>query len=83
MGGPIHVWQCEVPGCRREPKEHHGIELCASHWRKVSHEAFKALSDAMTGFGKKDGMPAWEAAASTVRTEARSEDAQVEQISLI
>ena len=83
MGGPIHIWKCEVPGCRREPTEHHCIDLCASHWRKVSRETFKALAAAMPGFGKKEGMPAWEAAAAKVRAEAQTEEVEAEQIALI
>lgn len=83
MGGPIHIWECEVLGCRREPQEHYCVELCQTHWRRVSHKAFKTLGDAMTGFGKKDGMPAWEAAKAVVIAQAQAEEIHVEQIGLI
>lgn len=83
MCGKIQGPQCDIPYCRRAPEQHHGVELCAVHWRKVSHAAFKALAEADKGFCTKEGMPAWEAARSVVFTEAQAEAPEVEHKVLI
>lgn len=84
MGGEIHNPQCDVPYCRCSPEAwHHGVKMCAPHWSKVSHATFKTLTEADKGFGTKDGMPAWEAARTSVIAEASAVEQAAEQMALI